>query len=457
MTKKTDKHQKLNAKMLPSAEFEKQDGINLIANQPYWSISGRFINDPDQSTNKLAIHWDVYQNTGCCRPYNLKDVPAMANDQRPYASLTYLPEIDKHQEPIIENNNRTYRLNASDTHLFVLDIEPYCNSKMRQELLDTLPFLYGERSQHGGYHLLIHVDDDLADKYQDLLNKTVIKGPLDPDKSVMDPKNEPQYECILNNHFITFTRCPLKLKPKLSHAELHQNLDKFLQEMKDNLPKYVYDDSDVDLHKLDIKNPNITEFVKRLLANDEIANELHYRVDQRITLANSNNDNSRYEYRCACSISWFLITQFKFILENLMCDCAPDEYFNHDEDNDDETATNDDQTDDENEELQPISSRDLRQLLNDVYGPLLRVDTRLWLPNLDDPEAVKTRHQNIVLCTAALMEKLLVGKRTKHKNKWNTTRDGLPWLIWTAQQAYRSGLYCGAEDKLRDVESLYLD
>lgn len=368
-------------RVISNQEFIKQPGIDKLASIPFWSISANA--NQEDAGDKVPIHWQAYKDTHSFKFYNLNPT---GDPNHPYAALTTLDEINA--DPNFEHTNRTFRLNAKRTNMIMLDIEPICNPKLMEQLITQLPFVYGEQSQHGGYHLLLDLakfndNQALIDTFNDVLSRTQIKGPINPDLPFDDPDNKPQFECILNDHFITFTRKMIK-PPKLDQQTAKHNLLEFLSYLQSALiPKYDTDSADQPINMLNDQLTDGAKLVLKLFNQDQIDH-----IFSTLTLADCNNDDSLFEYRMAFKVEYHL---FRF-----------------------QKAPN----------------------LNDqmTWGQYLQLRD-------------KVSDQDIVLATADILQHNLPPRKahtnnngTSHNiNKWNTIHNGMPWLLYTAVNAYNNG------------------
>lgn len=140
------------------------------------------------SKNKL---WTISDNSK--RPI---DMVALRDEHR-IKGATFSNEkslIDLYElNTIIPNAaNYAYYLNAEKDNFVVLDIEPSCPEKIKQELLQMNP-LYIETSMSGkGIHMVFEYPKDIMEKYENAKMKIVFKG-------------ENHYYEILIKHYVTFT------------------------------------------------------------------------------------------------------------------------------------------------------------------------------------------------------------------------------------------------------------
>lgn len=159
---------------MPLTQQEYQDFYNhpfiaSIADREQWTIS---------DNNKRPL--DMFQLL-----YRHRVRGAEFFDRKSCVSLPQL--ASSIQNPA----NFAYALDALNDKFIVLDIEPACPDKLKQELL-KLPYIYGEVSLSGqGYHLIFPLPDYI-DEYPIAKNKIVMK-------------EQHKYYEILLCHWCTFT------------------------------------------------------------------------------------------------------------------------------------------------------------------------------------------------------------------------------------------------------------
>lgn len=369
-----------NVKVISNQEFIQQPGIQQLASIPFWSVSANA--HQEDAGDKVPIHWQKYKKTHQFDFYNLQP---SGNPDRPYNALTTLYEIN--QDPNFSQTNRTFRLNAKRTHMILIDIEPICNPKLTHQLITELPFSYGEQSQHGGYHLLLDLSQfdnyqTILDTFADVLNRTQIKGPINPDLPFDDPENKPQFECILNDHFITFTR-KLIPSPQLDPKIAKSNTLKFLSYLQSVLtPKYDEQTSDTPINMLKDQLTNGAKLILKLFKQDQIDH-----IFSTLTLADCRNDDSVFEYRMAFKLEYHL---FRF-----------------------QKAPN----------IDHLSWSQYLQLRDQITDQdIVLATANILQHNLPKRKA----HQN-------------QNGHYHNTNKWNTIHNGMPWLLYTAVSAYNNG------------------
>ena len=288
---------------LSNDDFARHPAIRDLATQKRWTISLLLT---DKGT-KVPMNWGVFREFNVRKIYNLRD----KNADGSYASLTDLDEINQYKT--FSDSNRALHLEAERDHVFVVDIERNA-SDYALNLLFKLPFTYLEVSQHGGFHGLIKVPDDLAKKgkYAKVLRATVIKGSADSHRPYDDPTNLPQFECLFNRHFITLTRREFACGVPAS-LQSRENLVKFLDYLEGNvIPKRGSDDDDDG--DFAIPSPEITleasavaqslveslDPRKLIPAGDPWRNLRKLREIYGHSLTEDHQDHSLFDYRTAC-------------------------------------------------------------------------------------------------------------------------------------------------------------
>lgn len=107
--------------------------------------------------------------------------------------------------------NNTYRTDAYEDNIVILDVENRCPEHLKRRFLE-LPYKYGEISMSGkGLHLVFDFPKDIFEKYPNAITKASLQS------------EDKDYEIIIADHFITFTR------NVLPPANKEQNVKEFLQ------------------------------------------------------------------------------------------------------------------------------------------------------------------------------------------------------------------------------------
>lgn len=205
-----------------------------LADKPYWTIS---TDDkrPIDAQRALSLHFDPKR----CNP-------RLANSKGPVAkhywgnmahepmneSLITLDDI--YHEPTAPNRSCALRADIDTEHIILIDIEKEYDKSFIQPYLRQLPIIYGERSRHGGIHLIVPISDDTLqiDKYTDLLN--------DSNKKICELKNDDTkdgklyqkhtgIEIFFHDHFLTFTQNQVPVANNNTQEGLRRFLDKLLE------------------------------------------------------------------------------------------------------------------------------------------------------------------------------------------------------------------------------------
>ena len=399
-------------KMLPKDQFAALPGIRKLAQQPYWSISGDY-HDSTRTTkgDKIAINWQYYQQTHQFKLYDLKHRDAQGN----YTSLTTLDQINA--DPHFDYTNRTYRLNASQSRIFMLDIEKNA-SRYAMQQLTQIPTIYTEISQHGGWHALIEVPPDLAERYHDILAATAIKGSADSHRPYDDPDNVPQFECLFNHHFITFTRFYQsyaqvypQFKPTPSNArKQRQILIQFLDYLTDNhLTDPEVDETPMTFaHNLQtplLKVKQLVNLAEQTRQGKPLEHIFQYRLADTRPRA---NDRSSYESKIMYHLEYFLLRESYHT-----------QPFNHDT----------------NYSLLMPQHQSTALLYPDV--PLIEMPQRHAF--LKQCEPCDYLQASVILAMHAheFMAQRHLTTDLQPRPKWKRYLQGKPWLLYVACSAYR--------------------
>lgn len=151
--------------------------IRELAMKPKWTVSDK---------NKMPI--DMYE-----LEYNQRIFGARAPEQPSLVDLNRLCQV------IPNAANHAFYLDSNQDGYCVLDIEPTCPVKLRDDLL-RMAYLYGEFSLSGkGLHLIFKLPDCIKN-YPAAMTKTVMK-------------EEHGYYEVLLAHYVTFTRNQLPVQP----------------------------------------------------------------------------------------------------------------------------------------------------------------------------------------------------------------------------------------------------
>lgn len=235
------------------ADFRKQSWLQKLATKEKWTIC---------DNEKVPI--DVFGVKYLNQIFGAKM-------DRPYA----LDTLDELYDAIPDLSNFDFYLQAPMDNIVVLDIEPSCPERIKQNLLQW-PAIYCERSMSGkGIHMVFPYPDDLAIEIPNIASKVVLK----PDH---------KYYEILLNHFVTFTGDVIPHTPTKTmepFRKLFRSLGLKKSKKQSGGP-------------LDIQIENIEELKpKDCPVLDDILNYLEHEAGRRDkTPADYHDDMSTYEY-----------------------------------------------------------------------------------------------------------------------------------------------------------------
>lgn len=260
--------------------FEDNDLIVKIRDEPYWTVSTK---------NKEPLDIFPLLLNGSIKFYN----------QYERDCLTTLTQIE--QDSRLKYTNRAYRLNIARNKIAMLDIESCASKQTRDMLIQNVPHSYSEYSMSGkGVHLLFVIPEVVYKKHEEILrNKIVIKGPNRDDLPANDPNNKPQYELLLADHFITFTRNVIAddvLTNDYDDPEVIAKIDTFVTNLIDfskTKASYAKSNIDIDVTQTQIEQNEVVQYIVANLPIDNL--DWSFSVD----LASVNNDLSRYEFNVA--------------------------------------------------------------------------------------------------------------------------------------------------------------
>lgn len=116
--------------------------------------------------------------------------------------------------------NRAYRLRARENRVIAVDVEPSAPENMKQDVLG-FPAHYTELSKNGGVHLLILVPEDLITPENRYMfdELSVFKEPVPKPKDPNEKPREAHFEVLFNDHFVTFTKRMLTEKPCIDYSQ----------------------------------------------------------------------------------------------------------------------------------------------------------------------------------------------------------------------------------------------
>lgn len=202
--------------------------------------------------------------------------------------------------------NFAYRLNGKVDKLCVLDIESSCPEDVKQEFIDTLPYLYGEISMSGkGVHLVFPLPEDILEKYPDAYNKIVLKS---KDKT---------FE-ILIKHWVTFTGYQLNnpVNTNCDENAFRELFEKLASEQVSFVRKNInasdmrpdlettYSRMNGRLTYKKFKEKRVEQYVKNLVNPECKTPPCSYKA-----LNDLNGDKSAYEYRIFATIYQAIIAK----------------------------------------------------------------------------------------------------------------------------------------------------
>jgi len=264
------------------SHFYQNEAILSLAKQPLWTISG-YLNPVTENAppdrGKAPIDIRELQRSGRIRG-------AFEKTSKCLMTLAELVDF------LPNAANNTYVLNAHRDHFFVLDIESSCPPNIAQKLL-TLPAIYSEVSTSGqGYHLILPRPGNIYE-FPAAMNKPALR------------EEHGWYE-ILVDHWIIFTRNPIP-SPHPIHkydVESYQNWDKLYATLAKNAKPAQYP-PEVISHNDVINKPLIP-------GEDEILEQITAQPFQK-TLADFNNDNSRFEFYLLGELYYRLLPRIPYL------------------------------------------------------------------------------------------------------------------------------------------------
>lgn len=189
---------------VPNDKFMENPLIKFLADDQRWTVSDK---------KKRPVDARYLLDTHEVRNARVLD------DPYPLVTLHKL-----NQDANLEMVNRTYRLQAQQNQVIMIDVEPEASDELLEYAVN-FPAHLTEISRNGGVHLLIALPDKaITPENEYLLKSTVINS------------DNNDFEVICNDHFITFTKRLVLDKPV---ADYHNNQDHFNQLMSflDNIVK----------------------------------------------------------------------------------------------------------------------------------------------------------------------------------------------------------------------------
>lgn len=228
--------------------------VQKIANNQLWTISDNI---------KRPIDMIVLRDQH-------KVVGATFSNENSLVSLYELYNI------IPNAANYAYYLDAHTDNFVVLDIEPSCSDKTKNELLQMNP-LYIETSMSGkGIHMIFEFPKDIMDKYPDAKNKIVFRG------------DNHEYE-ILINHYVTFTGRQISHEPVENPKSFRDLFEKLASRQKPTATK-----SDINIDEMQPVDTKELPFLMELLTT--AMNRYNKTPDDFKKENGHDNDTSRWEY-----------------------------------------------------------------------------------------------------------------------------------------------------------------
>lgn len=121
--------------------------------------------------------------------------------------------------PNLQAVNRAYRLRARENRVIAIDVEPRAPEQMKQEAL-SFPAHYTELSKNGGVHLLILVPEDLVtDENRYMFDDLSVFKEPVPKPENGEKQRDAYFEVLFNDHFVTFTKRMLTEKPCIDYNQ----------------------------------------------------------------------------------------------------------------------------------------------------------------------------------------------------------------------------------------------
>lgn len=165
-------------------DFYNNPVIQKIADNKRWTVSTTKATIDKNGKKRSKMPIDMYELIHNSRIWGC----AWDRGHHPLVDLQTVCET----LPTAKTN--TYMLDAADDGFVVLDVEGRCPEHMKQEFL-KLPYLYGEVSMSGhGLHLVFELPKHILDRYPNAMTKASLQS------------ENKDYEVLMADHFITFTR-----------------------------------------------------------------------------------------------------------------------------------------------------------------------------------------------------------------------------------------------------------
>lgn len=228
----------------------------------------QFIQNPFIRTIAGTEKWTV--STKDKMPIDIKDLAyrnrlhgATFNNEISLGTLDFL------HQTIPEAANYAFYLDALEDNFVVLDIEPKCPDDIRQSLTD-MPCLYCETSMSGrGVHMVFRLPEDILNQHPDARQKVVFK------------ENHGYYEILLN-HYVTFTANQIPAVIGEDDTEFRKLFEQMASHQKLTVK------ADINAELLETVDAPHADLILNILRN--------YKGMYKKTLADFNDDNSKYEF-----------------------------------------------------------------------------------------------------------------------------------------------------------------
>lgn len=229
--------------MNESIEFYKTMKKLKLADRKAWTISDAK-KRPIDPTQALKCHFreEDYDPQAY---YKLNDKTKWGNlAKNPNEVLVTLTDLFK--EPNTPLHAFALEANVEKQKLILIDLEKEYDPKIKP-YLKLLPYIYGERSRHGGLHFIVPVSDEILriPKYRQLFQN--------PNKKVGTTKDDHSgLEIFFHNHYLTFTENQVPIKNQNTQEDLKKFLDWLISKVSitnTNKENYITNDPK---HKNDI-------------------------------------------------------------------------------------------------------------------------------------------------------------------------------------------------------------
>lgn len=205
------------------------------------------------------------------------------------SDMDHLPTLNEIDAcPDFAKTNRAYHLHAATNLVIGFDIEPRCDQKYLAYFA-TLPAHYREYSMHNGIHLLYQLDRKKISSQatQMLAQRTEYKF-----KDIVN-QLPLEYELMMNKHWLTLTRRTFGQQNDLA-TPVPQVIYDLINHIALDWQLSSHNEAQVNLSKTASKTAHA---IADMIDYDKIA------ALQEYTLADFNNDDSKYEYNIAIRIA----------------------------------------------------------------------------------------------------------------------------------------------------------